>query len=150
MRVAPIRNGVRPMLWGRPHVSRLLQLLCLALLLGGCFLRARDPSEAAAGVYHARLPAADAAGRIVTLWLEPAGTAVLETVYVGKGQAPVEHGRWSVRDDQVTVVLLDHDDRPTGETLVFTTVENRLVPKSWDRARYGDTGLPLTRRGRKP
>jgi hypothetical protein len=119
------------------------------VLLGGCFLRAGDPSEATSGVYHARLPAADASGRIVTLWLERAGTAVLETVYVGKGQAPVEHGRWSVRDDQVTVVLLDQDDRPTGETLVFTKVEDRLVPKAWDHERYGDTGLPLTRRGRR-
>jgi len=100
-------------------------------------------------VYNARLPAADASARIVTLWLESAGTAVLETVYVGKGQAPVEHGRWSARDDQVTIVLLDQDDRPTGETLVFTKVEDRLVPKAWNRERYGDAGLPLTRRGKR-
>jgi NlpE N-terminal domain len=128
-------------------MARSLRFLVLCLLVGGCFLRKVDPFDATAGVYHARLPAADSSGRIVTLWLERAGTAVLETVYVGKGQAPVEHGRWSVRDDQVTVVLLDQDDRPTGETLVFTKVEERLVPKDWNHERYGDTGLPLTRRG---
>lgn len=125
-----------------------LLVLVFAAALAGCPMRTPDPSETTAGVYHARLPAADASGRIVTLWLERTGTAVLETVYVGKGQAPVEHGRWAVRGDEVTVELLDGDDRPTGETLVFTKVEQRLVPKTWDRARYGDTGLPLTRRGK--
>lgn len=128
-------------------MARTIRLLLVCLLLGGCFLRKPAPFDATVGVYNARLPSADSSGRIVTLWLERAGTAVLETVYVGKGQAPVEHGHWSVRDDEVTVVLLDHDDRPTGETFVFTRVENRLVPKTWDRGRYGDTGLPLTRRG---
>jgi hypothetical protein len=130
-------------------MSRTIGFFFVCIVLGGCFLRRSDPFDAAAGVYHARLPAADSSGRIVTLWLERAGTAVLETVYVGKGQAPVEHGRWSVVDDQVTVVLLDVDDRPTGETLVFTKVEEHLVPKAWDHERYGATGLPLTRRGGK-
>jgi hypothetical protein len=122
-----------------------------SFLISACPMSSRpdDPSGAeVAGVYDARLPAADASGRIVTLWLERAGAATLETVYVGKGQAPVERGRWSVRAEEVTVRLLEADDGPRSEMLVFTLKEERLVPKTWDRSRWGEMGLSLTRRHR--
>ena len=121
-----------------------------SILISGCPMSRGpdDPSEKVAGVYTARLPAADASGRIVTLWLQAGGTATLEMVYVGKGQTPVERGRWSVRGDEVTVALLNADDGPRDETFVFTLKDERLTARTWDRARWGDTGLVLTRRVR--
>jgi hypothetical protein len=130
-----------------PH---LVAVAAVSLLLSACPMRGPDdPSEVVAGVYTARLPAADASGRIITLWLERAGTASLETVYVGKGKPPVERGRWSLRGDDVIVELLYADEEGArNETLVFTRKEGQLVPKAWNRQRYGDMGLPLTRRER--
>jgi hypothetical protein len=122
-----------------------------ALLLSACpWSRGRDdPSETVTGVYTARLPAADASARIVTLWLEETGRASLEIVYVGKGKTPVERGSWSLRGDDVIVDLLYADEEGArNDTLVFTRKEGGLVPKAWNRARYGDLGLPLTRRER--
>jgi hypothetical protein len=99
------------------------------------------PSVTVAGVYHARLPAPDASARLVTLWLQPGGAASLETVLVGKGRGPVEGGRWSATEDEVTVRLGGQ-----SEPLVFGIAGDRLVPRRWDRTRYGDAGLELTRR----
>jgi hypothetical protein len=124
-------------------------VVAAGLLICGCslFRGSNDPAEKVAGMYSARLPAADAAGRIVTLWLEENGTATLEIVYVGKGKPPVERGHWSLRGDDVLVDLLYADEEGArDETLVFTPKEDGLVPKAWNRARYGDLSLPLNRR----
>jgi hypothetical protein len=110
--------------------------------LGGCPLPQKPPpAVTVAGVYHARLPAADASARLVTLWLQTGGAALLETVYVGKGRGPVENGRWSATETEVTV-RLDGQEEP----LVFGVAGDRLVTRRWDRARYGEAGLELTRR----
>jgi hypothetical protein len=121
-------------------------LLAMMVLCAACaLLRPKDPAEAVTGIYHARLPAADAAGRIVTLWLQPVGAAVLETVYVGKPGRAVERGSWSLRAMELTLVLFDDAGRPSTR-LVYAVEADRLIPKTWDRVRYGDTGLPLARR----
>jgi hypothetical protein len=126
-------------------VSRLVSLV-LVLLLPACGLRRSSELETAVvGVYEARLPAADAAGRIVTLWIEPDAVATLDTVYVGKGRGPVLRGRWSVRDDELTVVLNGVEGGPQAP-LVYTIEPERLVPKTWDHGLYGADGLPLRRR----
>ncbi len=112
------------------------------LALPGCPLPQKPPpAVTVTGVYHVRLPAADASARVVTLWLQIGGTALLETVYVGKERLPVARGRWAVSADVLTVRL---DGEP--EPLVFTITPDRLEPRSWDRNRYGDAGLTLTRR----
>ena len=117
-------------------------LALLALVAWGCPLPQPPPvSTAVAGVWHARLPAADASARVVTLWLQPGGAATLETVYVGKPRLPVEGGVWSATGDELTVTL-DGQHEP----LVYTIESERLVPKRWDHALYGTGGLLLTRR----
>jgi NlpE N-terminal domain len=123
----------------------MMRRIGLALLLAvtwGCPLPQQlPPASGVAGVYHARLPAADASARVVTLWLQPGGAATLETVYVGKGRGPVEHGVWSANGDELTVQL-----DGAGEPLVYTIAPDRLVPKRWDRNLYGSSGLSLVRR----
>jgi hypothetical protein len=119
------------------------------LLISGCPMSGGPdkPPETVDGVYNARLPAADASARIITLWLERDGTATLEIVDVGKGKTPIERGRWSMRGADVIVELLYADEEGArNETLVFTRTEDRLVPKAWNRQRYGDMSVPLTRR----
>jgi hypothetical protein len=121
---------------------RLLLVVLLALASVGCPIpQPPPPASTVAGVYHARLPAADASARVVTLWLQPGGEATMETVYVGKPRTPAESGAWSASGDEVTVRI---DGQ--AEPLVYTIAGERLVPKQWDRALYGDSGLPLSRR----
>lgn len=116
-------------------------LALLALVAWACPLpQPPPPSTVVPGVYHARLPAADASARVVTLWLQPGGTAILETVYVGKPRLPTENGTWSVAGNELTVQL------DGQQALVYTIEPDRLVPKRWDEALYGTTGLTLTRR----
>lgn len=126
----------------RPARRATAAVLLTALVVAGCPLPQKPPPSATvAGVYHVRLPAADASARVVTLWLEPGGAASLETVFVGKERLPVERGTWSANGDEVTV-RLDGESAP----LVFGIQPDRLEPRSWDRSRYGATGLTLTRR----
>ena len=117
-------------------------LVLLALLAWGCPLPQPTPaSETVAGVYHTRVPTPDASARIVTLWLQPDGTALLERVDVGKEKLPTEGGTWVAAGDELTVQLAGEE-----APLVFTIEPKRLVPKRWDQELYGPSGLLLTRR----
>jgi uncharacterized lipoprotein YbaY len=98
---------------------------------------ATPPPASVAAVYQAMLPAADAAGRAVTLRLEPDGTAILVIQPVGKGPASTERARWAMTGATLTISL--GGQRP----LVYEASDARLVPKDWDRGRYGAAGLPL-------
>lgn len=121
---------------------RLLPALLAVLAATGCPLPQPPPvSSTAPGVYDARMPGTGTGARIVTLWLQPGGAAALETVVVGTGREPVQNGTWSASGDEVTV-RLDGQSAP----LVYTIHTDRLVPKQWDRALYGASGLPLARR----
>jgi len=116
----------------------------MLLLATGCPIpQPPPPAATAAGVYTTRTNTPEGSTRVVTLWLQPAGTVVLETVDVGKERPPTIGGRWSGTADEVTVQV---DGQ--AEPLVFTIAGDRLVPKQWDRTLYGDSGLTLSRRAR--
>jgi hypothetical protein len=117
----------------------------VAALAACTLLRPDDPAAAARGIYHVRLPAADTAGRIVTLWVQDGGVATLETVHLGRPDRQVAQGRWAVRERELTLELLDGRGEP-DTTLVYEVQPDRLVPVRWDRDRWGAAGLPLRRR----
>jgi hypothetical protein len=117
-----------------------LPAVVVALAAAGCPIPPPPPVETTvAGVYTTRQPG-EGGVRVVTLWLQNGGRASLETVVVGTGRLPVQEGTWSAAADVVTVRL------GGAEPLVYTIFGDRLVPKQWDRAVYGESGLPLTRR----
>jgi len=121
---------------------RLLVVLLVAQVLSGCPLPEPKPvASTVAGVYHTRLTAPDASIRVITLWLQPGGTAMLETVEVGQPRTPAQSGAWFASGDELTV-RFDGQAAP----LIYTIAVDRLVPKEWDRTLYGESGLPLTRR----
>jgi len=95
------------------------------------------------GKYQGNLPAADAAGRVINLSLNPVGTAQLTTQFIGKGEPVIEQGRWYSTGNELTVDLFKSDGRPSQSPLVWTLSGKSLIPKSWDRNLYGSMGLPL-------
>lgn len=122
-------------------------LLLAAALLAGCSIFAPpDPADQAAGMWQERLPTGNTT-KLVSLWIQPAGRATLETVVLGQPGQPMQIGRWSfVEPNQLTVQLEDTSGKPQGQPLVYDLVGDRLIPKRWDHALYGDAGLPLRRR----
>jgi hypothetical protein len=98
-----------------------------------------DAHALATGVYRAYLPAADAAGRAVTLELRASGEAQLTTFIVGKGDPISERGTWSADASGVRAQLGD------AAPLTWAQHRLRLDPVSWDERVYGATGLPLLR-----
>jgi hypothetical protein len=126
------------------RTSRRLALLAVVLVVGCALVRPEEPERRVLGVYQARTAVPDALGRIVTLWVQEGGRATLQTVDVGKGSV-AEGGRWSVRDDELTVVLVAADGTER-RPLVWEAQGDRLVPRTWDPAIWGQAGLPLVRR----
>lgn len=95
------------------------------------------------GKYQGNLPAADAAGRVISLSLNPDGTAQFTTQFIGKGEPVIEQGRWYNKGNELTVELFKSDGRPSQFPLVWTLSGKSLIPKSWDHELYGSIGLPL-------
>ncbi len=122
-------------------IRRIPSLVLLACIAGCPLPQPPPPASTVAGVYTVRQAAADASTRVVTLWLQPGGAATLETVYVGKPRTPAATGSWSAEGDEVTVRIAGQSD-----PLIYTIAVDRLVPKRWDHALYGEEGLPLARR----
>ena len=126
-----------------------------ALLFG--LLTACSPSHAIAAVdatveledrYAADLPAADAAGRQVTLELEPSGRVALVMDYEDKG-AIVQTGTWraeetSTGETRLILSLTEQEGRQLDEMIVFELRGDKLVAVAYDTFVWGDQGLVLT------
>lgn len=96
-----------------------------------------------AGTYTATLPAADAAGRTVTLRLKADLTATLTFAFEGRGEPTVETGRWNFHGDELTLELDAQDDSGPPMPLIWRVADDRLVPKAWSHAHFGEVGLPM-------
>jgi hypothetical protein len=95
-----------------------------------------------AGTYQGYAPAADAARRIFTLSLAADGTAVLDTLYIGKDSV-TQHGRW-MRDGRQIVLTFD----PIGSNspvrpISFHYRDHQLKPVAWDANEWGRAGPPI-------
>ena len=94
----------------------------------GCPIPPPPPvTTTVSGVYTTR-GRGETGPRVITLWLQPGGSASLETVVVGKESRRRRRGRGSASGDELTV-RLGADSTP----LVYTIDQARLVPKQWDR-----------------
>lgn len=96
-----------------------------------------------AGTYRSTLPAADAAGRTVTLLLRADLSATLTFAFEGRGEPTVETGRWNFHGDELTLELDAQDDSGPPMPLIWRVKERRLVPKAWSHAHFGEVGLPM-------
>lgn len=106
-----------------------------------------QPNTKLVGSYSGILPAADAAGRIVTLELALDGTATMTTQFIGKGDPVVERGTWVVDGDNAVVIFTQANGQPEDNRITWTLQGANLVTTEYDQAQYGSAGLPLTRVG---
>jgi uncharacterized lipoprotein NlpE involved in copper resistance len=80
-----------------------------------------------AGIYRSeKLPAADAAGLVLTLQLNEDGSAVMNSAYEGKGLS-IDHGTWHQAGGTVEVAFANGQGTPTAETMKFGVRDGALV-----------------------
>ena len=107
--------------------------------------RALTATQALTNTYVAVLPAADAAGRTITLNLKPDGSAQFTTTYLGKGTF-VEKGAWKDNGDgSLTVTLTEQDGQKNSKPVVmkFQKDGTRLKLVDYDKNVWGSEGLTL-------
>ena len=102
-------------------------------------------TQALTTTYVALLPAADAAGRTITLNLKPDGSAELTTTYLGKGTI-VEKGTWKDNGDgTLTVTLTEKDGQKNSKPVVMKFQKDGASLKlvDYDKNVWGSEGLTL-------
>jgi hypothetical protein len=109
-----------------------------ALLLSGCGSPAAGSTLP--GNYLTNLPAADAAGRVITLTLVADQSASLTTDYMGKGVV-VQTGKWASAGQDVVVTLTKQGATVINQEITFQLQGKDLVTTKWDKALYGSVGL---------
>lgn len=92
------------------------------------------------GTYKAQLPAADAAGRNMTLVLNADKSCTLTTELVGKPDTFVEKGTWRARGDAITISLVEQNGKPENVAITFDFKDGDLVATEWDKTLYGTMG----------
>lgn len=105
------------------------------------------PNSKLVGSYSGILPAADAAGRVVTLDLAIDGTATMTTQFIGKGDPIVEVGTWAADGDSAHVSFTQNNGQPQDNRITWTLQGTNLVTTEYDKTLYGTAGLPLSRVG---
>jgi hypothetical protein len=100
------------------------------------------------GVYQGHAPAADAAKRVFTLNLGPDGTALLTTVFIGKGDA-TQRGRWTRSGSQVVITFDAIGPNRPPRPLTFRHRDHELSPVHWDPNEWGRNGPPVLHRSRE-
>jgi hypothetical protein len=103
---------------------------------------ARHQQADLSGTYQGHAPPSDTAKRVFTLNLAADGTAVLNTLYIGKDDAS-EHGRWTQTGSQI-VLTFDPigPNRPPGP-ITFRHHGHELSPIRWDLSEWGRGGPPV-------
>jgi hypothetical protein len=94
------------------------------------------------GIYQGHAPEADAAKRVFTLKLASDGTALLTTVFIGKGDA-TERGRWSRSGNQIVITFDAMGPNRPPHPITFHHRGHELSPVHWDPSEWGRHGPPV-------
>jgi hypothetical protein len=99
------------------------------------------------GTYQGHAPAADPAKRVYTLTLAADGTAILNTLYIGRDDT-MQHGHWSQKGRQVVLSFDEMGANPAFRPIVFRHHGHQLTPIAWDGSEWGRAGPPVLHRAR--
>ncbi len=132
------RSSRRPQTPAR-HLFRLLAVFCL--LSAGC---APIWAEDLAGTYEGKAPAADASRRVFTLQLAQDGTAIFDTLYLGKGDT-TQRGRWTKNGSEVILTFDAMGPNRPPRPITFRHHGHLLSPIHWDPSEWGRKGPPVLR-----
>jgi hypothetical protein len=98
-----------------------------------------------AGTYQGHAPAADAAKRVFTLNLASDGTAVFDTLYIGKDSV-TQHGRWMQTGSQIVLTFDPMGPHQPPGPITFRHRDHELSPIRWDPSEWGRGGPPVLHR----
>jgi hypothetical protein len=99
------------------------------------------------GTYQGHAPAADAARRVFTLNLAADGTAILDTLYIGKDSV-TQHGRWLQSGSQIILTFDPMGPNGPPRPITFRHRDHELSPVRWDPNEWGRSGPPVLHRSR--
>ena len=145
----------------RVHPQLLGTLMVLCWLMMAPCAGAQEPNSAGmaavsflwrqeadlAGTYQGHAPAADAARRVFTLNLASDGTAVFDTLYVGKDSV-TQHGRWMQSGSQIVLTFDPMGPHQPPRPITFRHRDHELSPIRWDPSEWGRGGPPVLHRAR--
>jgi hypothetical protein len=125
---------------------------CVSIWLTLCVLTL--PSQAwhhhhidPAGTWQGRAPAADAARRVFTLNLAVDGTAVWDTLYIGK-HTVTQHGHWTRNGRQIVLTFDATGVNQPPQPITFLFRDHQLHPVDWDANEWGKAGPPTLSRAK--
>jgi hypothetical protein len=99
------------------------------------------------GTYQGHAPAADAAKRVFTLNLASDGTAIFDTLYIGKDSV-TQHGRWMQSGSQIVLTFDPMGPHQPPRPITFRHRDHELSPIRWDPSEWGRAGPPVLHRAR--
>jgi hypothetical protein len=99
------------------------------------------------GTYQGHAPAADAAKRVFTLNLAADGTAIFDTLYIGKDSV-TQHGRWMQNGSQIVLTFDSMGPHQPPRPITFRHRDHELSPIHWDPSEWGRAGPPVLHRAR--
>jgi hypothetical protein len=127
-------------MFARARFRRSLLVLCC--LFPGAWGTMSAGERDVPGIYQGHAPEADAAKRVFTLKLASDGTALLTTVFIGKGDA-TERGRWSRSGSQIVITFDAMGPNRPPHPLTFHHRGRELSPVHWDPSEWGRHGPPV-------
>jgi len=144
IRARPVIPGsLLALCWLIPAICAGAQLQSSARTVGFAWRQDADLT----GTYQGHAPAADAAKRVFTLDLASDGTAVFDTLYIGKDKV-TQHGRWMQNGSQIVLTFDPMGPHQPPRPITFRHRDHELSPIHWDPSEWGRAGPPVLHRAR--
>ena len=99
------------------------------------------------GIYQGHAPANDEARRVFTLSLAADGSAMLNTLYLGKDDTR-QYGRWTRSGSQIVLTFDPVGSNQPSGAITFRHRDHELSPIRWDSSEWGRSGPPVFHRAR--